>query len=196
MDWKEKSDRISAGYSVHFDRWANRRLGGRTQKQVDSLISQAAKSATVCANCFRPLSPTDSVTLLWHQFRRESLKIRVPICLICTLNVEPVSEHTSRPYYAWNWRRMRCLGCGQPMRIDASVRFGPPRTCCADCARTAEYRANNLRRRVTREPKTCPECGNQFTPKRSDAVTCSDRCRQARHYRAHSRQESVTPQRQ
>jgi predicted nucleic acid-binding Zn ribbon protein len=36
----------------------------------------------------------------------------------------------------------------------------------------------NARRRVTPQPKKCVICGKTFTPKRSDARTCSDRCRQ------------------
>jgi predicted nucleic acid-binding Zn ribbon protein len=37
---------------------------------------------------------------------------------------------------------------------------------------------HNARRRKTPEPKTCTVCGTTFTPKRRDAKTCSDRCRQ------------------
>ena len=135
MDYREKSNRIAAGYSVHFDRWANRRLRGRTEKQVRDLLSQAAKSATVCANCFRPLSPTDSVTIHWRKLGgRESPLRRVPVCLICTLDRTPFwpSDHQD---HEMSWQRMRCHGCGRPMRVDASVKFGTPRTCCDDCAR-------------------------------------------------------------
>ena len=32
--------------------------------------------------------------------------------------------------------------------------------------------------------RTCPVCRKSFTPKRRDAVTCSNRCRQARFRRA------------
>jgi hypothetical protein len=36
----------------------------------------------------------------------------------------------------------------------------------------------NARRRVEQEPKVCASCGATFMPARSDARTCSDRCRQ------------------
>jgi hypothetical protein len=37
---------------------------GRTEKQAHELWKQAAQSATCCGDCFRPLSPTDSVTMV------------------------------------------------------------------------------------------------------------------------------------
>jgi len=42
--------------------------------------------------------------------------------------------------------------------------------------RRAAERLN--RRRVTHEPMVCPVCDETFTPTRSDAATCPDRCRQ------------------
>jgi hypothetical protein len=55
------------------------------------------------------------------------------------------------------------------------------RSCCADCKRLAKNQRNKLRRRVKHAPITCIECGRSFIPKRDDAVTCSNRCRQAQH---------------
>ncbi len=43
----------------------------------------------------------------------------------------------------------------------------------------AQREAHNARRRVAPKPKTCTVCGETFTPGRSDAQTCSARCRQA-----------------
>jgi len=37
------------------------------------------------------------------------------------------------------------------------------------------------RNRVEHKPTTCIACGQMFVPKRADAVTCSNRCRQSRH---------------
>jgi hypothetical protein len=34
------------------------------------------------------------------------------------------------------------------------------------------------KRRQARADRTCPECGTDFTPSRSDGVYCSHRCRQ------------------
>jgi predicted nucleic acid-binding Zn ribbon protein len=48
------------------------------------------------------------------------------------------------------------------------------RYCCDRC----EYEAGKARRRVDPTEKTCVVCGKAFTPKRSDAKTCSDAHRQ------------------
>jgi hypothetical protein len=116
----------------------------------------------------------------------------VPVCILCTLDRKARGDHY-QPDYGFNWRRSRCLGCGRPMRIDASWTFGTPKTCCEDCARTAENRANNARRRIAHEPMVCPECGTSFVPKRRSRVTCSNNCRQARYQRAHAQQTTVRP---
>jgi hypothetical protein len=117
---------------------------------------------------------------------RESPLRPVPVCLICTLDANPWFNHADHPNYDLSWQRMRCHGCGRPMRVDASVKFGTPRTCCDDCARATQYRQNNLRRRVKHERIVCVECGESFAPTRRDAQTCSNRCRQARHQRIRS----------
>lgn len=51
----------------------------------------------------------------------------------------------------------------------------------AACQRAVRNQRNKLRRRVKHEPMTCIECGREFLPKRADAQTCSNRCRQAQH---------------
>jgi predicted nucleic acid-binding Zn ribbon protein len=56
-----------------------------------------------------------------------------------------------------------------------------PTTCCTDCGCAHRYRRNNLRRRVKPEPTTCIQCGELFAPRRADAQTCSNKCRQALH---------------
>ena len=44
--------------------------------------------------------------------------------------------------------------------------------------------------RVTpREPRSCPECGTGFVSARSEAITCSPRCRKLRHRYSRARAE-------
>lgn len=38
-----------------------------------------------------------------------------------------------------------------------------------------------MRKRVVLPSKTCPGCGNTFTPKRTNQLYCSDTCRYAKH---------------
>jgi hypothetical protein len=52
---------------------------------------------------------------------------------------------------------------------------------CRDCQRLERNRRNAERRRTRPEAVVCPQCGETFAPTRADAVTCSDRCRQAAH---------------
>jgi hypothetical protein len=62
------------------------------------------------------------------------------------------------------------------------MRSTSPRETRADRAqRLAKNKRNKLRRRVKHKPMVCAKCGNVFTSTRADAVTCSNKCRQARH---------------
>lgn len=77
-----------------------------------------------------------------------------------------------------------CVSCGRGVEvIEDHRRVRQPRHlafCCDDCRRE---RANVLRRRSEPEPRRCASCGEAFTPRRSDAVTCSPSCRQRLHRR-------------
>jgi endogenous inhibitor of DNA gyrase (YacG/DUF329 family) len=64
--------------------------------------------------------------------------------------------------------------CGHCGRL---IRWGDPMGfCCERCA----YEDKKAGRRVDRIERPCSFCGKPFTPKRKDAMTCSDRCRQAK----------------
>ena len=66
---------------------------------------------------------------------------------------------------------------GQPGKADdVTVNGTPKRKLTA-----AQRKRHNERRRVTPQPMVCEVCGKSFTPRRSDARTCSDRCRQRLH---------------
>ena len=56
----------------------------------------------------------------------------------------------------------------------------------------AAWEAQKAARRVEPTETWCAACGEMFTPKRSDAKTCSDRCRQALRRKT---QERVTAKR-
>jgi hypothetical protein len=177
---------------IDFDRrWARAdrvERHGRTLGQAYELRLQAAKSAAICGECFRPLSPTDSVTMEARQVggsRRANNDrwVRVPVCLLCTLDAIKES------FFSRRYHRTRCRNCERPMRLRIPFGiYGEYRrpslnacTCCENCARLAKNRRNKLRRRVHHQPQTCIKCGRAFTPKRADGLTCSNRCRQALH---------------
>jgi predicted nucleic acid-binding Zn ribbon protein len=66
----------------------------------------------------------------------------------------------------------KCVICGTSVAW-----YHPQAVCSPSCYR--ELR--NQRRRVQHTERPCAECGEPFTPARSDARTCSDRCRQRAH---------------
>jgi hypothetical protein len=77
-----------------------------------------------------------------------------------------------------------CLDCGRPIRLRRNGFGGycvSPRARCDDCERLRRNQRNAERRRVKHAPMACLVCGEAFVPKRADAVTCSNRCRQAAH---------------
>jgi hypothetical protein len=165
----------------------DRKRHGRTYKQARELYALAAKSASICGECFRPLAPTDSVTMEWRKISKHAW-VRVPVCLSCHLDA--LAENERRPFsLERHYWRGRCRNCDRPIRI-ALDWYGTPsppslnaQTCCTTCARLAKNKRNAERRRVEHAPIRCanPACGKLFTPKRDDATTCSNKCRQALH---------------
>jgi hypothetical protein len=65
--------------------------------------------------------------------------------------------------------------------VHAIASQGARTACTAPARRLARNERNKLRRRVEHEPMICIRCGESFVPKGADAVTCSNRCRQAMH---------------
>jgi hypothetical protein len=187
---KLRRERKAAGSAVRKAREDRDDLRGRTSEQVRELRQDAAQSAAVCADCFQPLMPTASVTMVHRRVIIEDEEyLRVPICLTCwLLTLRDRAWHN-------DLRRFRCAACARPMRIyHPSWWCHEPhlteRVCCADCLRKANNERARLRRRVRHDEIVCQRCGGLFVPKRSDAVTCSNRCRQALHRQRH--QQGVT----
>jgi predicted nucleic acid-binding Zn ribbon protein len=72
-----------------------------------------------------------------------------------------------------------CGNCGRIIRWSYTHRT-TSRKMDSYCSEACHYEAAKAARRVTPKPRKCsaPGCNNTFTPKRKDAKTCSDRCRQ------------------
>ena len=176
----------------------------RTAAEVRDLREQAARSATVCGDCFQPLAPDASVTMQNRSVRIPAYDLpyptrgsghvaehdewrRVPICLHCWLvKLTPARMHNTR--FSWTWdslksvKRCRCEACGRPLRVNRDrAWYHTERVCCDDCRRSMLNARARARRRVRHEQIDCAVCGELFTPKRNDAVTCSNRCRQKLH---------------
>jgi hypothetical protein len=65
-------------------------------------------------------------------------------------------------------REQDCEHCGR------RIRSSEPH-----CSLACMYEAEKASRRVMPTEKTCEVCDKSFTPRRSDAKTCSDKCRQS-----------------
>jgi hypothetical protein len=128
----------------------------------------------------------------------------VPICLSCWLtdNVTPpawliglgrgervrhhAEVHAEPVPPDWRLQRLRCEGCGRPLRVESKRGRRLPlreRCCCALCLHKATLKRANERRRVRHAPIACVVCRKKFVPKQSTAKTCSNKCRQALHRR-------------
>ncbi len=83
-------------------------------------------------------------------------------------NVDPEQIYFPKP--------RPCEVCGQEVAFGLGKRsWRSPHLCSPECV----VERQNAARRVIPTEKSCEVCGEKFTPKRSDAKTCSDRCRQA-----------------
>jgi predicted nucleic acid-binding Zn ribbon protein len=132
--------------------------------------------------------------------------LRVPICLRCWLVKMTLSRPRDNSRFvtllwseksgrvSWSWRaesvkRCRCEACGRPLRLYRDLyQYHTQRVCCDDCRRSMLNARARVRRRVRHQQIDCAVCGEPFTPKRNDAVTCSNRCRQKLHRQRHSSQ--------
>jgi hypothetical protein len=79
--------------------------------------------------------------------------------------------------------RAICRVCGE---IFMAMRAGYTSvTCTEKCARIwrrqTHVQSQQPRSHVSHDVRLCPQCHESFTPRRSDAVYCSGRCRVAHH---------------
>jgi hypothetical protein len=153
-----------------------------TSAQKWDAAYRAAEAADICADCFAWIPPEAPVRIRWilvhvTKFRFVVTKrLHLPVCLRCA----------RRNYGRAVTRLHPCEGCGrkigacepEPLLSGAYLR-----TCCEACKRLLDLKRSRERRRLVPEPMVCIQCGKTFTPKRADAVTCSNRCRQAQHRR-------------
>lgn len=193
----------AAGEAVHEARKVRANIGTHPPEDVKRLREAANETAACCADCFEPLTPGQSVTLVTRAVEhipahphplgtkvpahyRQRL---VPICLCCWLVDIAVPKPETWPRTDANKpiddrhevRRCRCEGCARPLRIIAHrwkwrrsrLRRLRDRCCCQTCFRRA-----NERRRVRHDQIACEACGEMFTPRQSTARTCSNTCRQ------------------
>jgi hypothetical protein len=69
-----------------------------------------------------------------------------------------------------------CPICARPMYFRRWMTRPIP--CSYQCAYRDKIAKQLKRRKVEPRPKVCRSCGKSFTPKRADAITCGNACRQ------------------
>jgi hypothetical protein len=176
-----------------------RDLHGHSPEQSRELRSRRPSQQPCVPSASGPRAPSASVTIErqvvepggygrfgWHRPRHR----RFPICIDCWLDRIAATYWRYSDRYldrGVDYQRLRCASCGRPMRVRLK-RWHPylaEQVCCSDCARKLANARARTRRRVQHEQEVCEACGKSFVPKRSDAKTCSNACRQRLHRERH-----------
>jgi hypothetical protein len=106
----------------------------------------------------------------------------VPVCSIC---VRATEHKWGGEYYLYRFKRhspvpKECEGCGRPVYEHRKQPRRKVRVfCCENCAeKLARESLIQARANRVRSERQCDECGETFTPDRSDAKFCSVACKQ------------------
>jgi hypothetical protein len=151
---------------------------------------RAAKTAQViCSRCQRKLKPNEP--MVWRP--PSWCTPAKPVCLRCypalssnQFTYPPASELA-------DLEQRPCETCARTMYLERRHLFHAhsPLTCSYQCNYRRKLKRQLERKRVKHETMKCAGCGEMFEPRRNDANTCSNRCRQKvyRERRAAERME-------
>jgi hypothetical protein len=160
----------------------------REWKALDS----SAWTAANCADCGVPLGPADLVYrrrfAYWNGWTH--WKRRAAVCVACL----PARVRQREPE--------ACENCGRPMIRDIYY----PLVCSGRCDKAQvnkrsyekhreqiSARRTQARAHVDHDAIPCAVCGKPFKPKRTDAKTCSNKCRQRAHRARQAAEPSPSP---
>jgi hypothetical protein len=138
----------------------------------------AEKTGETCGHCGARLDPAHD---LWvvpipvgpYRSGRYDTK-HLPVCEACCPDRGSRCKAPPRP----------CAFCGRLIHRQRRRRR-PGRAYCGERCEQAFYRR---RRRRPAEERGCPVCGQEFVPRRADAITCSPACRQKAYRRRKGRE--------
>jgi len=85
-----------------------------------------------------------------------------------------------------------CDNCSRPVVRQRFRRYKQHAFCCQYCESAYYSRKQSECRAEKRSDITCSACGGLFTPKRSGAITCSNKCRQKMYRAGHQNTEQAT----
>jgi hypothetical protein len=148
---------------------------GDEPRKLMALI--ARKRADRCGECRKPIAAGEPVWIGPVGYAGYSVwnHVLAPLCAKCR-------------HEEWMYKRIAfpdapspCAACGRPVYVHTSGRRRKW-VLCSDACRRAKYRALYFASKGSRKA-TCPVCGEPFTQRRSDAVTCGPACRQKAYRR-------------
>jgi hypothetical protein len=161
-------------------------LDGRTPEQREQRRRiRKAREMGACAACNRKLEPGEPVWMcvFSDEGRFGRTWMAAVVCAACYAETFTSFDgrYTYRRHRLAGWHSRwaitgawSCKGCGRQVHAHSH-------RVATYCTESCKRAAANQRRRVESAARTCP-CGRSFTASRSDAVYCSNACRQ-RAYR-------------
>jgi predicted nucleic acid-binding Zn ribbon protein len=174
------SRRFSREYDMAF--WA---LMAAEQNYRAALRAETVPRVA-CACCERKFKPDEPMVWQWQlqPYGYQS----VQLCLRC--------HQSKHPDQLADLDQQPCETCARPMYLDGYHSFHRrrPLTCSYQCSYRRKLKHQSERKRVEHEPITCAVCGEMFTPTRSDAKTCSGKCRQKLYREARARRGAAPTQ--
>jgi hypothetical protein len=116
-----------------------------------------------CAECKEPLNEHEAVVFAHCSFGSSHIDLHV---------------HCAEPYES-KGRRKQCVHCGRLMIFDGKhYSLSRKKNACTPYC-SEQYHLSKTR--LTPREKICASCQKSFLPRRNDAVTCSNACRQRLH---------------
>jgi hypothetical protein len=170
--------------------------------EIKELRARARRTAEICGSCFRPLGPMAPISKIGihRAWPNPAMKRRggistasrlgfssVPLCVNCSIILGATRNYGNRWHHQDDrGQHTRCEGCNRPIRTrtwQLRWKWFVERTCCDECEAKVYRGKDRERHRVKHDTIRCVVCGEMFTPRRRDARTCSNRCRQTEHRR-------------
>jgi hypothetical protein len=142
-----------------------------------SEANTTAPKAVTCQKCRATIPPDKPVVIVDRRGLSSGLRNGHPVCIDCAtasayrLLIPWARTHRPRTDY-----EHYCLRCRRVFYGSVHRRY------CSDECGELERRMRRTPNQPKPEPRPCVGCGEGFVPSRSDAVYCSNACRQ-RAYR-------------
>jgi RNase P subunit RPR2 len=151
------------------------------EKRYSAELRAEKTPRTLCAACGKRLRKGEP--LVAQQTHGRGLNWAF-LCLRCDRKKDLPYRSNLRIefWYVSDLKRLAlhpCPSCERPMYFSRYT--DRPVPCSYQCAYRHKIAKQLEHRRVQPTEKICARCQKSFVPKRADAVTCSNRCRQALH---------------